>query len=115
MNPVESEFYKLLEPICPNKDKMYFEYYLLEANGRLEGMEEKERKKLNLQFRTETKKILTMDKHPLKVYNGNFIMFLKDWYESEVKSGLFSKCNHFEKKGGVCLNCGYNLCYGEKT
>ena len=77
-------------------------------------MKKKERKKLNLKFRTETKKILTMDKHPLKEYKENFIMFLKDRYESEVKSGLFSKCNHLEKKGGVCLNCGYNLCYGEK-
>ena len=114
MNTVETEFYKLLEPICPNKDKMYFEYYLLEANDRLEGMEEKERENLDNKFRTETKKILTKDKHPLKEYSENFIMFLKDRYESEVKSGLFSKCNHFEKKGGVCLNCGYKLCYGEK-
>ena len=40
-----------------------------------------------------------MDKHPLKMYDENFIMFLKDRYEFEVKNELFSKCNHFEKKG----------------
>ena len=44
MNPVETEFYELLEPICPNKNKMYFKYYLIEANDRLEGMAKRTRK-----------------------------------------------------------------------
>ena len=54
---------------------MYFEYYLLEANDRLEGMKKKEREKLNLKFRTETKKILTMGKHPLKEYKETLLCF----------------------------------------
>ena len=39
MNPVETEFYKVLKSGCP--DKMYFKYYLKEANDRLNRMSKK--------------------------------------------------------------------------
>lgn len=98
MNPVENEFYKVLNPGWP--DEIYFKYYLLEANNCLKEMNKKKRNKLNVRFKKETKKILEMDEHHFKKYNNNFVMFLKDRYEYEVKDELYSNCPHNEKKMG---------------
>ena len=52
MNPVEIEFYELLNSGCP--DKLYFKYYLIEANNHLKKMWKMERDKLNIEFKKET-------------------------------------------------------------
>ena len=58
MNPVETEFYEVLNSGCP--DKMFFKYYLKEANDRLNGIGKKERKKLNTEFEKEINRIKGM-------------------------------------------------------
>lgn len=99
MNPVEIEFYELLNSGCP--DKLYFKYYLIEAINRLKKMRKKERGKLNIKFEKESSwiKDRLVCKNILKKYYEDFIQFLKDRYEYEVKNELFSNCTHTKKKG----------------
>ena len=76
MNPVENEFYELLNSGCP--DKLYFKCYLVEANNRLKKMCKKKRDKLNIEFKKEISRIKEMGKNILKKkYYENFIQFLK--------------------------------------
>ena len=56
-----------------------------------------------------------INKNINKKYYENFMNFLKNRCNYEVKDELFSNCTHTEKEDGECLSCGYNLCWGVKN